>query len=153
MKRRTAFCLAYSSAAVVAAVVAVACSNNSTSPHVATPCPTYSAGSATPAALQGGYTLVSFCEDTLPVTPGVTGSLTMTVGTVDSFIAMLNVLPAPLAGPYSVSHDTITVTLPNPLGTFVGTYKFVANAGHDTLSVSGHLPGNPPPPIAIVFAK
>jgi len=54
-----------------------------------------------------------------------------------------------LAGPYGVSHDTITVMLGQPFGTFTGTYAFASN----TLSVSGHLLGSPPPPIALVFAK
>lgn len=149
MKRRSA----YEGGAVVAAVVAaiaVACSS-STSPHVGTPCPTYSGGSATPVTLAGNYTLVSFCQDTLPLQQGVNGTLSMTVGTggaPDSFIANLNVLPAPLAGPYAVAHDTITVDL-GTLGTFIGTYAFHTHATGDTLFVSGHLPGA----IAIVFGK
>ncbi len=160
MKRRTAVRLASGSAlAAVAAVVAAACSNNSTSPHVATPCPTYSGGSATPTTLAGTYGLVSFCQDTVPAfgpLQGVTGSLTLTSVSPDSFKATITIptqAPVVLAGPYAVSHDTITVTLPPPLGTFTGTYAFAAHPGGDTLSVSGHLPGNPPPPIAIVFAK
>jgi hypothetical protein len=152
MKRRSAYkCGAV--AAAVAAAVAVACSS-STSPHIATPCPTYTGGSATPATLAGDYTLVSFCQDTLPAfgpAQGVTGTLTLTTGTPDSFKATINVPPTPvvLAGPYGVSHDTITVTLPPPFGTFTGTYAFSANS----LYVSGFLLGSPPPPIAIVFAK
>ena len=155
MKRRTAY-RSGSVAAAVAAAIAVACSS-STSPHVATPCPAYTGGNATPATLAGDYTLVSFCQDTLPAygpAQGITGSLTLTntaPAVPDSFTATINVPPTPvvLAGPYSVSHDTITVTLPAPFGTFTGTYAFSAN----TLSVSGHLLGSPPPPIAIVFAK
>lgn len=143
-------------AAAVAASIAVACSS-STSPHVATPCPTYKGGSATPATLAGAYTLVSFCQDTLPAygpAQGITGSLTLTntaPAVPDSFKATINVPPSPvvLAGPYGVSHDTITVTLPPPYGTFTGTYAFSAN----TLYVSGFLLGSPPPPLAIVFAK
>jgi hypothetical protein len=160
MERRTASRLTWGSVvAAVAAVIAIACSNNSTSPHVGTPCPKYSGGSATPTTLVGDYTLTSFCQDTLPAfgpLQGVTGTLTLTNMAPDSFkavIMMTGQQPLALAGPYSVSHDTITVTLPAPLGTFIGTYAFAATAGHDTLSVSGHLPGNPPPPIAIIFAK
>lgn len=152
MKRRTAFRLGSIAAGVVAAI-AVACSN-STGPHVAAPCPSFTGGSATPTTLAGNYTLVSFCQDTLPAygpAQGITGSLTLTNVTPDSFKATINVPPIPvvLAGPYSVSHDTITVTLPQPYGTFTGTYAFASN----TLSVSGHLLGSPPPPIALVFAK
>ncbi len=142
MTRRNAYRLTCGFVVGVAAV-GVACSN-STSPHLGTPCPTYSGGSATPATLQGDYVLISFCEDTLPVAQGVNGTLTMTVGTPDSFIANLNVLQAPLAGPYTVSHDTIMVNL-GILGTFIGTYAFSGT----TLSVSGKLPDNTP--IAIVF--
>ncbi|HEV2751821.1 MAG TPA: hypothetical protein VGV12_14965 [Gemmatimonadales bacterium] len=156
MKRRTAYRCG-SIAAAVAASIAVACSS-STSPHVAAPCPTYSGGSATPATLAGDYTLVSFCQDTLPTfgpAQGVTGSLTLTntaPAVPDSFTATINVPPVPvvLAGPYTVSHDTITVNLPPRLGgTFTGTYAFSSN----TLYVSGFLLGSPPPPLAIVFAK
>jgi len=156
MKRRTAFRWG-SFAAGVAAAIAVACSS-STNPHVATPCPSYSGGSATPATVAGDYTLVSFCQDTLPAfgPPVVTGTLTLTTGThPDSFTATINVPPTPvvLAGPYTLSHDTITVILPPPFGTFKGTYAFAPHAGGDTLFVSGFLLGSPPPPIAIVFAK
>src|SRR4029077_19314229 len=152
MKRRSAYkCGAV--AAAVAAAIAAACSS-STSPHIATPCPTYTGGSATPTTLAGDYTLVSFCQDTLPAVgpaQGVAGALTLTTGTPDSFLATINVPPSPvvLAGPYGGSHDTITVTLPQPFGTFTGTYAFSSNS----LYVSGFLLGSPPPPIAIVFAK
>ncbi|HYK81779.1 MAG TPA: hypothetical protein VEU55_01425 [Gemmatimonadales bacterium] len=137
---------------IAGAAIVAACSN-STSP-VATPCPTYKGGNATPAALQGSYTLVSFCQDTLPAfgPPVVTGTLVMTVGTPDSFQATINIpnqAPVVLAGPYTVSHDTITVTLPPPLGQFVGTYAWAVHGASDTLSVSGNIPG----PIAIVFGK
>jgi hypothetical protein len=158
MERRTAYRLTLASAvAAVAAVIAIACSNNSTSPHVGTPCPTYSGGGATPTTLAGDYTLVSFCQDTLPASrpPAVNGTLTMTHGTTaDSFQAVINTGqgPLPLAGPYVLSHDTIIVTLQG-LGTFPVAYKFVSLASGDTLYASGHLPGNPPPPIAIIFAK
>lgn len=157
MARRDAYRLTCGFAVGVVAV-GVACSN-STSPHVGPPCPSYSGGSATPATLAGDYTLVSFCQDTLPAlgpAQGVTGSLTLTTGTPDSFKATINIpmqLPVVLAGPYTVSHDTITVTLPPPLGTFVGTYNFVTAVTPNTLYVSGHLPGTPPPPIAIVFSR
>lgn len=157
MKRRTAQRWG-SIAAGVAAAIAVACSS-STSPHIATPCPSYSGGSATPTTLAGDYTLVSFCQDTLPAfgpAQGITGTLTLTNAAPDSFKATINgVPPVPivLAGPYSVSHDTITVTLPLPLGTFKGTYAFASHAGGDTLFVSGFLLGSPPPPIALIFAR
>jgi hypothetical protein len=152
MKRRAAHRCG-SITAAVAAAIAVACSS-STSPHVATPCPTYKGGSATPTTLAGNYSLVSFCQDTLPAfgpAQGVTGALILTTVPKDSFQATINVQPVPvtLAGPYSVSRDTITVMLPPPFGTFTGTYAFASN----TLSVSGHLLGSPPPPIALVFAK
>ena len=159
MRRRDAYRLACGFAlGSVATGIAVACSS-STSPHVGVPCPKYSGGSATPAALAGSYTLASFCQDTLPAfgpAQGVTGSLTLTTGTPDSFQATIHIpqqLPLNLAAPYTVSHDTITVNLPAPLGTFIGTYNFVTAATPNTLYVSGHLPGNPPPPIAIVFAR
>lgn len=155
MTRRSA----YECGAVVAAVaaIAVACSS-STSPHVATPCPAYTGGSATPATLAGDYTLVSFCQDTLPAfgPPAITGSLTLTHTTNDSFTATINVPtppPVTLAGPYTISHDTITVMLPLPFGTFTGTYAFASHASADTLFVSGFLLGSPPPPIALVFAR
>src|SRR5689334_25100624 len=130
MKRRTAYRWGSVAAGVVAAI-AVACSSN-TSPHIATPCPSYSGGSATPTTLAGNYTLVSFCEDTLPAfgpAQGVTGALILTTVPKDSFQATINVQPVPvtLAGPYSVSHDTITVMLPQPFGTFTGTYAFASN--------------------------
>src|SRR5712692_8049071 len=117
MTWRDAYRLMYGFAIGVVAA-GVACSSG-TSPHLGTPCPTYSGGSATPAALAGSYSLVSFCQDTLPAfgpAQGVTGSLSLTVGTPDSFKATINIPPAPtvLAGPYTVSHDTITVTLPPP---------------------------------------
>ena len=153
MKRRTAYRWGSVAAGVVAAI-AVACSSN-TSPHIATPCPSYSGGSATPTTLVGNYTLVSFCQETLPAfgpAQGVTGTLALTTGTPDSFKATINGIPpvpVTLAGPYGVSHDTITVMLGQPFGTFTGTYAFASN----TLSVSGHLLGSPPPPIALVFAK
>ncbi|HEX2681893.1 MAG TPA: hypothetical protein VHQ03_11435, partial [Candidatus Dormibacteraeota bacterium] len=141
-----------------AATLAAACSS-STSPHVAMACPTYSGGAATPATLAGSYTLVSFCQDTVPALgpmQGVTGILTLThlAGTTthDSFLATITTPTPPpvvLAGPYAVSHDTITVNVPFPLGTFSGTYRFSAN----TLHVSSHLPGSPPPPIALVFFR
>jgi hypothetical protein len=159
MKRRSAYRLTCGFAVgAVAAAVAAACSS-STSPHVGTPCPTFQGGSADAATLAGDYTLVSFCQDTLPAittAQGLTGTLTLTSVAPDSFKATINIplqQPVVLAGPYTVSHDTITVALPVPLGTFIGTYAFTSTAGGDTLFVSGHLPGNPPPPIAIVFAR
>lgn len=149
MKRRSAYRLTCGFAVrAVAVAVAAACSS-STSPHVGTPCPTYSGGSATPATLAGDYTLVSFCQDTLPAVgpaQGVTGNLSLT-SSPDNFSATITIPlqpPVTLAGPYTVSHDTITVNL-GVLGTFIGTYAFSGG----TLSVSGKLPDNTP--IAIVF--
>ncbi len=147
MKRHVAYRVTCGFAVgALASAVAVACSS-STSPHHGTPCPTYSGGTATPDALQGDYNLVSFCQDTLPIAQGVTGTLTMTAVPPDSFKALISIpgqLPLPLAGPYSLSHDTITVNL-GFLGTFIGTYSFSGTV----LSVSGKLPDNTP--IAIVF--
>jgi hypothetical protein len=155
MKRRHTYRLASGlGVAAGAAAIAVACSS-STSLHHAASCPTYSGGAATTATLAGTYALVSFCEDTQPALgplQGVTGSLVMTHTTTDSFQATINIprqSPVMLAGPYMLSHDTISVSLPPPFGTFAGTYNFAAN----TLYVSGHLPGSPPPPIAIVFFR
>jgi hypothetical protein len=157
MTRRQAYRLACGFTIGVAAV-GVACSS-STSPHLGTPCPTYSGGSATPTTLAGSYSLVSFCQDTLPAAgpaQGVTGSLILThvVGVPDTFKATINIglTPTVLAGPYTVSHDTITVILP-VVGTFTGTYAFATHTSGDTLSVSASLPGSPPSPIAVVFAK
>ena len=160
MERRTAYRVAYGSvAAAVAALIGVACSNNSTGPHVGTPCAKYSGGGATPTTLVGSYTLSSFCQDTLPAfgpAQGFTGTLTMTHGaSVDSFKAVINIpnqSPLPIAGPYVLSNDTMIVTVQG-LGTFPVAYKFASHASADTLFASGYLPGNPPPPIAIVFAK
>ena len=146
------------SAGVAAAALAVACSS-STSPHHATPCPSYSGGSATAATLAGSYTLVTFCQDTLPAlgtAQGFTGSLTLThAASVDSFKAAISppspASPVNIVGPYTVSHDTITVTLPPPFSVqVVVTYAFTAN----TLFVSGSLPtGGAPQPLAIVFFR
>ncbi|HKW40392.1 MAG TPA: hypothetical protein VJN39_03995 [Gemmatimonadales bacterium] len=156
MKRRDAHRLVCVVIGVMAAAVAVACSN-STSPHMGTPCPKYTGGSATPITLAGNYTLASFCEDTLPAfgpAQGFMGTLTMThSASADSFQAVIQVpnqSPLALAGPYTIGHDTITVTLPQPYGTFTGTYAFALHPP-DTLSVSGLLPGNTP--VAIVFTK
>ena len=158
VRRWTTRSFALAMAAAVATAVAVACSNG-TSPHLGIPCPSYSGGSAIPTTLAGDYTLASFCQDTLPAfgpAQGVSGNLTLTTGTPNSFSATINIppqQPLTLAGPYTVSHDTITVNLPAPLGTFIGTYNFVTAATPNTLYVSGHLPGSPPPPIAIVFTR
>jgi hypothetical protein len=142
---------------VTALTVGAACSG-STNPHTLIYCPSYGGGNASDTMLAGPYTLVSFCQDTVPPfgpAQGVTGSLilTATAPTVpDSFKAIIN-FPTPpstnLVGSYHVSHDTIAVTF--QLGQFVGVYSFYAN----TLKVSGSLPagGATPQPIAIIFAK
>lgn len=141
---------------VAAAALAAACSS-STSPHHAAPCPSYTGGSATAAALAGSYTLVTFCQDTLPALgtgQGFTGSLTLT-SSPDTFKAAINppspAAPVNIVGPYTVSHDTITVTLPPPYSVqIIVTYAFTAN----TLFVSGSLPtGGAPQPLAIVFFR
>jgi hypothetical protein len=137
----------------VAVAVAAACKSTN-APQLAY-CPSYRGGSATPASLQGSYSLVSFCQDTLPAggpAQGVTGSLVMTVGTPDSFKTLINIpnqTPVGLAGPYTLSKDTIAVTIGPPVNiAFVATYAFAAN----TLYVSGTLPGTAQP-LAIVFFK
>jgi hypothetical protein len=142
---------------VAAAALAAACSS-STSLHRAAPCPSYSGGSAKPDTLAGTYSLVTFCQDTLPALgtgQGYSGSLILTKGaTPDTFKATITppspASPVNITGPYTVSHDTITVTLamfgniPFPV-----TYAFSAN----TLYVSGSLPGGVPQPLAIVFFR
>jgi hypothetical protein len=139
--------------AAVAAALAAGCGGG-LAPRVATPCPTYRGGNATPAILAGSYTLVSFCQDTLPAlgpAQGVTGTLVMTVGTPDSFRATVNIPGSPpvaLAGPYTLGHDTISVSL--QVIQFVATYKL--SSANDTLYVSGTLPGTSRG-LAIVFAK
>ena len=139
-------------AIAAAAAALVAGCGEGLAPHVATPCPVYRGGSATPAVLAGGYSLVSFCQDTLPAlgpAQGVTGALVMTVGTPDSFQATVNLpgqAPVQLAGPYTLSHDTISVNL--QIIQFVATYAFSG----DTLYVRGSLPGTAEG-LAIVFAK
>jgi hypothetical protein len=142
---------------VAAAALAAACSS-STSLHRGTPCPSYSGGSATAAALVGSYSLVTFCQDTLPALgtgQGYSGTLTLTHATsVDSFKAAITppspASPVNIVGPYTISHDTITVTLPPPYSVqVIVTYAFTAN----TLFVSGSLPGGVPQPLAIVFFR
>ena len=135
--------------------VAIAAACKSTSPPQLAYCPAYKGGSATPATLAGSYTLVSFCQDTLPAfgpAQGVTGSLVMTVGTPDSLKTLITIpgqTPVALAGPYTLSKDTIAVTLGPPLNlAFVASYALAAN----TLYVSGTMPGTAQP-LAIVFFK
>jgi hypothetical protein len=142
--------------AVTAVAIGAACSSG-TNPHTLVYCPAYGGGNAKDTALAGSYTLVSFCQDTVPAfgpAQGVTGSLILTAtapSVPDSFKALIN-FPMPpntnLVGSYQVSHDTIAVTF--QLGQFVGVYSFYAG----TLKVSGSLPaGGTPQPIAIIFAK
>ena len=142
---------------MTALAVGAACSS-STNPHTLVYCPGYGGGNARDSALAGTYTLVSFCQDTVPAfgpAQGVTGSLILTAtapSVPDTFKAVIN-FPTPpstnLVGSYQVSHDTIAVTF--QLGQFVGLYSFYAG----TLKVSGSLPagGGTPQPIAIIFAK
>ena len=144
--------------AVTALAIGAACSSSSTNPHTLVYCPAYGGGNAKDTALAGSYTLVSFCQDTVPAfgpAQGVTGSLILTAtapSVPDSFKAVIN-FPVPpntnLVGSYSLSHDSIIVSF--PLGQFVGLYSFFAG----TLKVSGSLPagGGTPQPIAIIFAK
>jgi hypothetical protein len=152
-RRRWGVAGAIAAAAAAAAAVAAGCGEG-LAPRVATPCPVYRGGTATPAVLAGNYTLVSFCQDTLPAlgpAQGVTGTLVMTVGTPDSFQATVNLpgqAPVQLAGPYTLSHDTIAVNL--QIIQFVATYTL--SSATDTLYVSGTLPGTSQG-LAIVFAK
>ncbi|HEX4573919.1 MAG TPA: hypothetical protein VH158_02215 [Gemmatimonadales bacterium] len=149
MTRRTRSARVWGCILGLAVAVGAAC--KSTSPPPLAYCPSYKGGSATYATLLGSYTLVSFCQDTLPPAQGVTGSLVMTVGTPDSFKTLINNGPTPvaLAGPYTLSKDTIAVTLGAPASiSFIATYAFDGS----TLSVSGTLPGTAQP-LAIVFHK
>ena len=153
MTRRMGYGRVWGCTLGLAAVVAAACKSTSAPPLAY--CPAYKGGSATPATLAGTYSLVSFCQDTLPVVgpaQGVTGSLMMTVGTPDSFKTSITIPgqpPVVLAGPYTVSKDTISVTLGPPVNiAFVASYAFAAN----TLYVSGSLPGTAQP-LAIIFFK
>jgi hypothetical protein len=75
----------------VGVAIAVACSN-STAPHQATPCPSYSGGASQGDTLYGLYHLVSYCLDTLPAygPPTDSGHVTLSHATgVDSFAALL----------------------------------------------------------------
>src|SRR6266513_3731926 len=123
---------------VVIASLGTACSRDSSLIQgVSGPCPSYSGGSASPAGLAGTYTVVSYCQSSLPASrPG--GSLTLTASP-DNMNAWINrgrLSPVTIAGPYTVSRDTITVSSPpGSLGSFVGTYAFSAN----TLYMSGSL--------------
>lgn len=150
MTRRMGYGRVWGCTLGLAAVITAACKSTS-APQLAY-CPPYKGGSATPATLAGTYSLVSFCQDTLPTVPGVTGSLVMTVGTPDSLKTSINIpgqTPLVLAGPYTLSKDTISVTLGPPVNiAFVASYAFAAN----TLYVSGSLPGTTQP-LAIVFFK
>src|SRR2546427_8156329 len=116
--------------------VGVACSPGKSLMQVATgPCPTYSGGSATPTSLAGSYTVVSYCQTSLP-SYGPAGTLSMTTNP-DSFTTWVNrgrLSPVTLAGPFTVSGDSITVASPpGSWGPFAGTYSFSANR----LSMSG----------------
>jgi len=99
------------------------------------PCPTYSGGSASPTSLAGTYTVVSYCQNSLPAShPG--GSLTLTARP-DSLRGSINrgrLSPVVLWGSYTLSGDSIMVSSqPGSLGSFVGTYAFSGN----TLYLSG----------------
>jgi len=123
---------------VLMAALGTACSHDaSLIQGLSGPCPTYSGGSASPASLAGRYTVVSYCQNALPAS-GPAGSLTVTASP-DSLNAWINrgrLSPVALAGPYTVSRDTITVSSPpGSVGPFVGTYAFSAN----TLYLSGSL--------------
>ena len=133
-------------AAAVAAVVA-AC-GNSTGPHQATPCPTYSGGLSTGDSLFGLYHLVSYCLDTLPAygPPVDTGHVTLTrFAPADSFVAVIATAGQP--------PDTISGTYTHPLPDSIhvtGSIKTSSGSSpvellgrfllqRDTLSVSGQL--------------
>jgi hypothetical protein len=123
---------------VLMAALGTSCSRDSSLIQgLSGPCPTYSGGSASPARLAGTYTVVSYCQNSLPAS-GPAGSLTLTASP-DSMNAWINrgrLSPVTVAGPYTVSRDTITVSSPpGSLGSFVGTYAFSAN----TLYMSGSL--------------
>lgn len=109
-----------------------------TSLQVQGPCPSYGGGDASPSSLAGNYTVVSYCQNSLPPS-GPSGSLTLTASP-DSFSGWINrgrLSPVVLTGAYTVSRDTIAVSSPpGSLGPFVGTYAFSA----DTLYVSGYVP-------------
>ncbi len=102
------------------------------------PCPTYSGGSASSASLAGSYTIVAYCANALPASSPA-GSLTLTAGpdSLNAWIDRGRLSPVTLAGRFTVSRDTITVSSPpGVLAPFVGTYAFSAN----TLYLSGYLP-------------
>ena len=126
-------------ALVIMTALGTACSRDSSLiQDLRGPCPTYNGGSASPASLAGSYTVVSYCQNSLPAS-GPAGSLTLTARP-DSLNAWINrgrLSPVALVGPYTVFRDTITVSPPQgTLGPFVGTYAFSAN----TLYVSGYVP-------------
>jgi hypothetical protein len=153
MTRRMGYARAWGCLLGLAVAVAAACKG--TSPPQLAYCPTYKGGNANYATLAGTYSLVSFCQDTLPAVgraQGDTGSLIMTVGTPDSFKALIaqpGQAPVGLAGPYTLSKDTLAVTVGPPVNiSFIATYAFAAN----TLYVSGLLPGTTQQ-LAIVFFR
>jgi hypothetical protein len=120
----------------ITALVAACSRDTSLIQGLGGPCPSYSGGSASPATLAGTYTIVSYCQGSLPPShPG--GSLTLTARP-DSFSGWIDrgrLSPVVMAGPYTVSGDSIRVSSqPGSLRSFVGTYAFSAN----TLYVSGN---------------
>ena len=118
--------------------VVTACSPDKSLMQVATgPCPTYSGGSATPTSLAGSYTVVSYCQTSLPAS-GPAGTLTITASpdSLNTWVNRGRLSPVTLAGPYAISGDSITVASPpGSWGPFVGTYSVSAN----TLYMSGTL--------------
>jgi len=127
-------------ALVMVAALGTACSRDTSRIQgLSGPCPTYSGGRASPGSLAGTYTVVSYCQNSLPAF-GPAGSLTLTASpdSMDVWINRGRLSPVALAGPYTVSRDTITVLSPlGSLGPFTGTYAFSAN----TLYMSGTLAG------------
>ena len=133
-------------ATAVAAVVA-AC-GNSTSPHQATPCPTYSGGLSTGDSLFGLYHLVSYCLDTLPAygPPVDTGHVTLTkFAPADSFIAVIATAGQPpdtISGTYTHPQpDSIHVTGSIKTSSSSSSVELLGRflLQRDTLSVSGQL--------------
>jgi len=132
---------------VLGAALGAAC-NSSTSPHQATPCPTYSGGLSTGDSLFGLYHLVSYCLDTLPAyaPPVDTGHVTLTkFAPADSFIAVIATAGQPpdtISGTYTHPQpDSIHVTGSIKTSSSSSSVELLGRflLQRDTLSVSGQL--------------
>src|SRR5881396_1228520 len=132
---------------VIGAAVGAAC-KSSTSPHVPTPCPTYSGGLSTGDSLFGLYHLVSYCLDTLPAygPPVDTGHVTLTrFAPADSFVAVIATagqLPESILGTYTHPlPDSIHVTGVVKVSGFPVSVEVPGRfmLQQNTLSVSGRL--------------